>query len=201
MQPTSPDKLEHKSSLKDGKTLRSIRSLVPSAVTTVRLALVLPLVYLVSNDLYFLGTILFLFSVSTDFLDGFLARRLSVSSKFGAYFDVTTDFISIFSLFVAFIPKGFCAEWVLLVIAAVFAEFFLTSRYLTKIYDPVGKYYGSLLFGLIGLRFFLSGQLFYDGVTVSVTTFAAASILSRATFIIEKRRDPLRREERGKDGI
>jgi hypothetical protein len=74
--------------------------------------------------------------------------------------------------------------------AAVFMGFVLTSLYSIKIYDPVGKYYGSLLFGVIGLRFFLSGQLFYDIVTICVTVFAAASILSRATFILEKRKGP-----------
>lgn len=164
-------------------------TLIPSAATAVRLALVLPLVYLVNNGLYFLGVVLFLFLASTDFLDGYLARNLGASSRFGAYFDVTTDFILVLSLFAAFLPKGFCADWALFVMAAEFVGFVLTSHYLTKIYDPVGKYYGSLLFGVVGLRFFLSGQLFYDAVTVSVTAFAAASLLSRATCIVEKRKD------------
>jgi len=136
---------------------------------------------------------LFLFSVSTDFLDGYLARKLGASSRFGAYFDVTTDFIFVLSLFAAFIPQGVCAGWVLFIMVAEFVGFVLTSLYLTKIYDPVGKYYGSLLFGVLCLRFFLSGQLFYDVVTVSVTAFAVASILSRAYFIIEKRKSPIRR--------
>lgn len=82
--------------------------------------------------------------------------------------------------------------------AAVFAAFVLTSLNLTKIYDPVGKYYGSLLFGVIALRFFLSGQLFYDAVTISITAFAAASILSRATFIITERRDPSENQKNDK---
>lgn len=129
---------------------------------------------------------MFLFSVSTDFLDGYLARKLDASSRFGAYFDVTTDFIFVLSLFAAFIPKGFCTDWVLFIMAAEFVGFILTSLYFTKIYDPVGKYYGSLLFGVLFLRFFLSGQLFYGIVTVSVTAFAAASILSRTAVILEQ---------------
>ncbi len=132
---------------------------------------------------------MFLFSVSTDFLDGYLARKLDASSRFGAYFDAATDFIFILSLFAAFITKGFCAGWVLYVMSTVFVAFVLTSRHLTEIYDPVGKHYGSLLFGVIALRFFLSSQLFYDAVTISVTAFAAASILSRTTFIIAKHRN------------
>ena len=174
----------------EGKTLKKISGFVPSAVTAIRLALILPLVYLINNNLYVLGAALFLFSVSTDLIDGYLARKLGATSKFGTYFDATTDFIFILSLFATFITKGFCADWVLYVMTSVFAAFVLTSLRLTKVYDPVGKHYCSLLFGAIALRFFLSNQLFYDAVTLSVTAFAAASILSRATFIIEKHRSP-----------
>jgi phosphatidylglycerophosphate synthase len=181
------DKLEHRFSLKDEGRLRIIRKRVPSAVTALRLALVPPLVFLVSNDLYFLGAGLFLFLLATDFLDGFLARKFNASSKFGTCFDVTTDFIFVFCMFATFIPKGFCADWILAVIIVVFAEFMLTSLFLKKNYDPVGKYYGSLLYGAIGLRFILSGQFFYDIVTVGVAAFAVASILSRATFLLKER--------------
>jgi len=186
VQPTLLDKLEHKFSLKDKETLRTIRNCVPSAVTALRLALVPPLVFFVSNDLYIHGAGLFLFLLATDLFDGFLARKFDVSSKFGTYFDVTTDFILVFSVFAAFIPKGFCADWTLAAIIVVFAEFMLTSLFLNKTYDPVGKYYGSLLYGAIGLRFILSGQFFYDVVTVGVTTFTVASVLSRGTFLLKK---------------
>ncbi len=134
----------------------------------------------------FCGAVLFLFLLFTDFLDGYLARKIGVSSKFGTYFDVTADFALVFCMFLVFGSIGFCADWVLIVITAVFAEFVLTSRSSGKICDPVGKYYGSLLYGAIGLRFVLSGQLFYDAVTVGVVAFSAASILSRATFLLKK---------------
>ena len=134
----------------------------------------------------FYGAALFLFLLFTDFLDGYLARRLGVSSKFGTYFDVAVDFTLVFSMFLVFGSNGFYADWVLVVVAAVFAGFVLTSRSSSKIYDPVGKYYGSLLYGAIGLRFIFAGPLFYDVVTVGVVTFSAASILSRATFLLKK---------------
>jgi phosphatidylglycerophosphate synthase len=133
-----------------------------------------------------LGAVLFFFLIFTDFLDGYLARKLGVSSRFGTYFDVTTDFALVFCMFLVFASVGLCADWVPVVITAVFAEFMLTSRSLTKIYDPVGKYFGSLLYGVIGLRFVLSGELFYDVATVSVMGFSAASILSRATILLKK---------------
>ena len=151
-----------------------------------RLGFVPLLAFLVSNGMLFFGAILFLLLLFTDFLDGYLARKLGVSSKFGAYFDVTADFTLVFCMFLVFCSMGFCANWVLIVIVTVFAEFAFTSHFSSKIYDPVGKYYGSMLYGAIGLRFILSGQLFYDMVTVAVVAFSAASILSRATFLLKK---------------
>jgi phosphatidylglycerophosphate synthase len=151
----------------------------------VRLGFVPLLVFLVGSGMLFFGAALFLFLLFTDVLDGYLARKLGVSSKLGTYFDVTADFVVVFSMFLVFGPTGFFADWVLIVIAAVFAEFVLTSRFSSKIYDPVGKYYGSLLYGAIGLRFILSGQLFYYVVTVGIVAFSAASILSRATFLLK----------------
>jgi phosphatidylglycerophosphate synthase len=160
-------------------------SRVPAAITAVRLALIPLLVFLVTNRMLFYGAALFLFLLFTDFLDGYLARKLGVSSKFGTYFDVTADFILVFSLFLAFGSQGFYADWVLILVAAVFAGFMLTSQS-KKTYDPVGKYYGSLLYGAIGLRFLISGTIFYNVVTVGVAAFSAASILSRAIFLLKK---------------
>ena len=140
----------------------------------------------------FYGAALFLSLLCTDLLDGYLARRLELSSKFGTYFDVTTDFILVFCMFLTFNSKGFVPEWVLVLIAFVFAQFVITSVYSDKIYDPVGKYYGSLLYGAIGLRFILSGQLFYDIATAGITAFAAATILSRAVSLIKTTRTKIR---------
>jgi phosphatidylglycerophosphate synthase len=163
-----------------------MQSRLPSTVTAVRLGFIPLLAFLVSNGMLFYGAFLFLFLLFTDFLDGYLARKLGVSSKFGTYFDVAADFTLIFSMFLAFGSTGFYADWILIVIAVVFTEFMLTSQFSSKIHDPVGKYYGSLLYGAIGLRFILSGQLFYDIVTLGVVVFSAASILSRTAFLLRK---------------
>jgi phosphatidylglycerophosphate synthase len=136
----------------------------------------------------FYAAILFLSLLCTDFLDGYLARRLRLSSKFGTFFDVVTDFILIFSMFLVFNFKGFVPYWVLILIASFFAQFIVTSVYWGKIYDPVGKYYGSLLYGAIGLRFIISGQIFYDVATVVITGFTAASILARVLYLCSNAR-------------
>lgn len=178
------DKPEAISLLRKEETSK-IRSSIPSAVTAVRLGFIPLLVFLVSSGMWFFGAVLFLLLLCTDFLDGYLARRFGLSSKFGTYFDVTTDFIFVFCSFLAFNLKEFVPDWVLVLITLVFAQFVITSFYSDEIYDPVGKYYGSLLYGAIGLRFILSGQFFYDIATVGIAGFAAASILSRAVFFVK----------------
>ena len=170
----------------------TIDSRVPSAVTAMRLGFIPLLVFLVSSGMLFYGAVLFLSLLCTDLLDGYLARKFALSTKFGTYFDVTTDFILVFCMFLTFNSKGFVPEWVLVLITFVFAQFVITSVYSDRIYDPVGKYYGSLLYGAIGLRFILSGQFFYDIATVGITGFAAASILSRAVSFIKTMRTKMR---------
>jgi len=187
MRQTLPDKPEARSLPRKEETSK-IKSSIPSAVTAVRLGLIPLLIFLVSSGMLFYGAVLFLLLLCADFLDGYVARRFGLSSKFGTYFDVTTDFIFVFCMFLVFNSKGFVPDWVLVLITLVFAQFVITSFYSDKIYDRVGKYYGSLLYGAIGLRFILSGQFFYDVATVGIVGFAAASILSRAVFFVKAMR-------------
>jgi hypothetical protein len=95
-------------------------------------------------------------------------------------------------MFLTFNSKGFVPGWVLVLITFVFAQFVITSVYSDNIYDPVGKYYGSLLYGAIGLRFILSEQFFYDIAMAGITGFAAATILSRAVSFIKTMRTKIR---------
>jgi phosphatidylglycerophosphate synthase len=163
-----------------------INNRIPSAITAVRLGLVPLLFFLVENGMLFFGAALFLFLLITDFMDGHLARKYGVCSKFGTYFDATTDFILVFLLLLAFGPEGFYAEWIPILVAAVFALFVLTGISFNRIYDPVGKYYGSMLYVATGLRFIFSGELFWGFVTVGIIVFSVASILSRVAFFIKK---------------
>jgi hypothetical protein len=82
-------------------------------------------------------------------------------------------------MFLVFNSRGFVLYWVLILIGLFFALFMVTSLHWARIYDPVGKCYGSLLCGVIGLRFIISGQFFYDAAIVVITGFAADSIAAR----------------------
>ena len=155
-------------------------------ITAVRVGLVPLLVVLVDTGTPFCSAALFLFLLLTDCLDGYVARKFEVTSKLGTFFDVTADFVLVFSVLLVFGSRGFYADWVPMLVAAMFAWFVLTSLYSRRIYDPVGKYYGSFLYGMIGLRFIFSGQGLYSVVTVGIVGFSVASIVSRVIFILKK---------------
>ena len=160
---------------------------IPSAITALRLGMTPLLIMLVMEGMLLHGAALFLLLVFTDFLDGYLAKRYGAASKRGAYFDAATDFILTFSLLLAFGSEGFYAEWIPVLIAGIFAFFVLTSIAFGRTYDPVGKYYGSMLYGVTCLRFFISGELFCGLATSGILTFSAASILSRIFFLMKGR--------------
>ena len=83
------------------------KALIPSGISALRLA-ALPLffyLYNLSNIAACLA--LLVFCAATDYFDGYYARKLNVASKFGAYFDATTDFTLMIGIFAFFTFEGF----------------------------------------------------------------------------------------------
>lgn len=111
-----------------------IRKLFVNTITLSRV--VLSILYVICIITYehniFLFTALFALICMTDFFDGKLARRLSVSSKMGAVFDVLTDLLFIFSSCTALIIIKEFPIWMLAVIVAKFLEFCITSSVARK---------------------------------------------------------------------
>jgi len=155
----------------------------PSFLTAARLGSVPFLMYLVGGGLYFYGLALYLSVLLTDVLDGHLARKLGMSSRFGSYFDATTDFVVVFGMFLAFEPAGFVPFWVLVVIVLFFAQYIITSLLWGRIRDPLGKHYGTLLYGAVGLRFLVSGPAFDEVVSVAIAVFSAAAFIGRMMYL------------------
>ena len=161
---------------------------IPNAITSLRLVALPHLVYSFNHQITLVAYALFLFSICTDLVDGYVARKLGSASKFGAYLDVTVDLLFISGMYLTFIIKGIYSPWILLIIVFVFIQFMLSNVYLKQtIYDPIGKYYGSLLLGGIGLTLLFSDQLVYSIVTVGIVLSTAASLISRLTYFLRKR--------------
>jgi CDP-diacylglycerol--glycerol-3-phosphate 3-phosphatidyltransferase/cardiolipin synthase len=166
----------------------SIRWLIPSAVSSLRLIVFPFLILSINYGQDLLRDVLFLFAVATDYLDGYSAKRLGVSSESGARVDATLDFMFIFGMFTTFVLEGFYSAWVLLPIVFMFTQFMATSVLSKTLYDPLGKYYGSFLYGVIGLTMLVPGQPAHETIVVLVVLVTVASIVSRLLFLYSSKR-------------
>ena len=161
------------------------RQTVPGVITSLRLVALPFLLYAFSQQIQAATYSLFLFAISTDFLDGYAAKKLEASSRLGSYFDVSVDFLFVSCMFLIFVLEEVYPLWILLLIVAVFVQFILTSFYSKRtIYDPVGKYYGSLMYGGIGLTLLFSEQIMYSIVTVGVVVSTVVSLFSRLVYFL-----------------
>jgi len=177
-----------------------IKQNIPNAITLLRLIAIPHLIYSFNYLSMFVTFSIFLSAIISDLVDGYVARKISSTSKIGAYLDVIVDFIFITGMYFFFSFKGIYSPWLLLVIVFVFAQFIISNILLKQtIYDPIGKYFGSILFGGIGVTILISEQLIsnlivftdqivYILVTVFIVISALASLLSRFTYLLRQRK-------------
>ena len=162
---------------------------VPWTITSLRVIALPFLVYSFNQQIHAATYALFLFAICTDFLDGYAAKKLEATSRLGSYFDVTADFLLVSGMFLTFILEELYPLWILLLIVAVFVQFMLTSLCSKRtVYDPVGKYYGSLMYGGIGLTLLFPEQLVYGIVIIGVVVSTIGVLLSRLAYFVQKRK-------------
>jgi phosphatidylglycerophosphate synthase len=166
-----------------GKIQLKLKLSIPNTITLLRLLALPHLIWSFNHEATFAVYGLFLFSMGSDFADGYISRKIRANSKFGANLDTAVDFIFINGMYLAFILKGFYSVWIIVLIIFMFVQFLLTNLNSRKImYDPIGKYYGSLLFGGIGLTLLFPTQIMYNIVTVGIIVSTVAAILSRLVY-------------------
>ena len=170
-------------------TKLKIKQNIPNIITLLRLIALPTLIYSFNYQSMLVTFTIFLASIATDIMDGYVARKLSFASKLGTYLDVFVDFLFITGMYLAFIINQIYSPWILLVIVFVFTQFILSNIILEHtIYDPIGKYFGSILFAGIGVTILSSDQLIYDIVTVLIVISALASLLSRLIYLLRQRK-------------
>ena len=101
--------------------------LVPSGISAIRLAALPLFIYFFFNGNTAVATLVFAVAMVTDLFDGYLARKLGVASKFGAYFDAAVDFTFVSGIFAAFTINSYYPAWMLVLIAVSFAQFLFSS--------------------------------------------------------------------------
>jgi phosphatidylglycerophosphate synthase len=166
------------------------KALVPSGISSLRLAALPIFLYFYAAGNPLACIVVFGFAQATDLIDGYVARKLHVASKAGAYLDAATDFIFISGIFTAFTLSGYYPTWILALIAASFTQFIISSVYTKKLYDPLGKYIGSVLYIAIGLTLLSPTPAMFTVVQTGFAMFAITSLVTRtASYTISYRKN------------
>ena len=89
---------------------------IPNQLTTLRLALSIVLFVLMAFKYYLAGTVVFVVAASTDWLDGYLARKLGLASAFGAFLDPVADKLMVASALIVLVALGRAEAWLAIII-------------------------------------------------------------------------------------
>jgi CDP-diacylglycerol--glycerol-3-phosphate 3-phosphatidyltransferase/cardiolipin synthase len=163
-------------------------TIIVSILIAVRLIAAPLFLYTFTHDWAAGALCIFAVAVFTDALDGHVARKLGGAAPFlgpySAYSDAAADFVLVLAAFSAFVIEGLYPSWMLLLIAAMFAQFVLTSRLARPVYDPVGKYYGVFLFCAVGVTLALPFAAVRQAMVVAILGCTIASVISRGVFLL-----------------
>jgi len=118
---------------------------VPNIITSFRLILVFVFIYMLFNkfNLYYTFSV-FVVAALTDWFDGFFARKLNQTSKFGARMDYIVDriftFLVVVSLFVYMLLEGILEKNFILLLMAVSREIIGAPGFLIALIRGKGYY-------------------------------------------------------------
>lgn len=131
----------------------SLKKLIPNVLTGFRLIVGINIFLLVfyKEDFYQIAGLMLICALITDFLDGFLARKLNAATQFGYFFDHSVDFILIpLMLYLALKHLSFCLaiSYLVLEIGVVIISLI---RLIIKDKTLWPNVFGRLSFGFLGV--------------------------------------------------
>lgn len=94
---------------------------LPNFLTLFRIALIPPLVLVLfysTKSSSFLAALLFAIASITDWLDGYLARRMGIVTIMGKFLDPIADKLLVMAALIMIIPLGRVPAWMVLIILA-----------------------------------------------------------------------------------
>lgn len=104
---------------------------IANAITLSRLPLLFVIVAFIYSEkpkYSSAALVIYVFAALTDWLDGFLARKLKITTSFGAYIDAVTDKIFMIGIYIALLEKEIVPHWTLfLTILILLREFLITA--------------------------------------------------------------------------
>lgn len=104
---------------------------LPNAITLSRIALVPVLILALKDERYGLALVLFLLAGVSDALDGFLAKRLHLTSRLGGILDAAADKILLVSAYVMLTVLEHIPFWLML--SVTFRDLLIVGGYLVYV--------------------------------------------------------------------
>lgn len=92
---------------------------IPNSITLSRIILVIPLIYLLYQpqiSYQWIAFVIFIIAAATDWLDGYLARKLNQITELGKFLDPLTDKILVIAPFLVLIERQQIPAWAVLII-------------------------------------------------------------------------------------
>lgn len=154
-----------------------IKTHIPNIITALRIALCVPMFLAEAISPLFVAC--YLFAGLSDMIDGFLARKLGVTSEFGARLDSVADFIFVITAFIKIFPLLNFLLWIWLIIIMI-AVMKIVSLIVSKfrngkvvfLHTKANKIAGLLLF--IGMLFVKTACFQYIVVGIIAVAMVAA---------------------------
>ena len=160
---------------------------IPNLLSVSRIALCLPLLLVDAMTVPF--WVLYVIGGTTDMLDGFLARRLDVESKFGARLDGLADFVFVLAVGYKLFPwlKLPTALWMMIGLIALVKTVNTISSYVINhriafLHTKANKLTGYLLF--IGMM--TIGQPYFISVAWVIACIALYTAIQEGHLIRSK---------------
>ena len=164
---------------------------LPNLFSVSRIFLLIPIIIFFENDLFLFSVITFIFASITDFLDGYFARKIGLTSDLGAFLDLLADKIFVATLL---IWMTFNFDSLIILISSIliisreisisYLRLYVVSR--SKNTDKVesdllGKY--KTTFQMVGLGFVLISPITPDLVfNISLTLLVISAVISWYSF-------------------
>ena len=153
---------------------------LPNLLTTLRLVLIPFYIFLFLNGNYISSGVIFIIAVSTDLLDGYIARKFNMETKLGKLLDPLADKLTVISILSVLIYVDFIPRFISIIllsreiiiflsssIAYLFGRNFINPSQLGKI--SIAVLYIALAARLLELNYF-SNFLLYSAIPLNLTS-------------------------------
>lgn len=160
---------------------------IPNILTTIRFFLIpifVVVFYSPLNDSVLYATLIFALAGLTDFLDGYLARKYNMVTKWGIAMDPLADKLMLLTVLICFTSRGYLPIWVIIVVGI--KEILMIFGALFLYYSEDKKLIPANKFGKVAtISFYIAilSVAFKISETISFLLVLVAVVLTLIAFI------------------